>query len=154
MCVKTEGLYKTIRKIINTVMKNFLLLFKVSFSSSNSQINMKNRINRRKSGMWSRSVVSDTLLTPWTVAYQVLPFMGFSRQEYWSGLPLSSPGDLSDPGSNPGLPHCRQVLQHLSHQGSPKTGEKQNLILNLWELHKHEQFKDRKVKWNLYAIPS
>ena len=32
--------------------------------------------------------------TPWTVAYQAPPSMGFSRQEYWSGLPLSSPGDL------------------------------------------------------------
>ena len=30
-------------------------------------------------------------VTPWTVAYQALPFMGFSRQEYWSGLPFPSP---------------------------------------------------------------
>ena len=36
--------------------------------------------------------------TPWTVAYQVLQSMGFSRQEYWSGLPFPSPGDLPDPG--------------------------------------------------------
>ena len=35
--------------------------------------------------------------TPWTVAYQALPSMGFSRQEYWSGLPFSSPGDLAHP---------------------------------------------------------
>ena len=35
---------------------------------------------------------------PWTVAYQAPPSMGFSRQEYWSGLPFPSPGDLSDPG--------------------------------------------------------
>ena len=35
--------------------------------------------------------------TPWTVAYQVPPFIGFSRQEYWSGLPFPSPGDLPDP---------------------------------------------------------
>ena len=35
---------------------------------------------------------------PWTVAYQALPSMGFSRQEYWSGLPFPSPGDLLDPG--------------------------------------------------------
>ena len=32
--------------------------------------------------------------TPWTVAYQAPPFMGFSRQEYWSGLPFPSPEDL------------------------------------------------------------
>ena len=42
--------------------------------------------------------------TPWTVAYQAPPSMGFSRQEYWSGLPFPSPGDLSDPGIEPGYP--------------------------------------------------
>jgi len=36
--------------------------------------------------------------TPWTIAYQAPPSMGFSRQEYWSGLPLPSPEDLPDPG--------------------------------------------------------
>ena len=39
--------------------------------------------------------------TPWTVAYQAPPSMGFSRQEYWSGLPFPSPGDLPDPGIEP-----------------------------------------------------
>ena len=39
---------------------------------------------------WSRSVVSDSA-TPWTVAYQASLSMGFSRQEYWSGLPFPSP---------------------------------------------------------------
>ena len=42
--------------------------------------------------------------TPWTVAYQALPSMGFSRQEYWSGVPFPSPGDLPDPGIEPGSP--------------------------------------------------
>ena len=55
--------------------------------------------------------------TPWTVAYQSPPSMGFSRQESWSGLPFPSPGDLPDQESKPGLPHCRQTLYHLSHQG-------------------------------------
>ena len=36
--------------------------------------------------------------TPWTVAYQAPRSMGFSRQEYWSGLPFPSPGDLPNPG--------------------------------------------------------
>ena len=60
--------------------------------------------------------------TPWTVAHQAPPSMELSRQEYWSGLPFPSPGDLPDPGSqgsDPGLPHCRQTLYHLSHQGIP-----------------------------------
>ena len=42
--------------------------------------------------------------TPWTVAYQALLSMGFSRQEYWSGLPFPSPGDLPDPGIEAGSP--------------------------------------------------
>ena len=42
--------------------------------------------------------------TPWTVAYQAPPSMGFSRQECWSGLPLPSPGEFSDPGIEPGSP--------------------------------------------------
>ena len=37
--------------------------------------------------------------TPWTVVYQVPPSMGFSRQEYWSGLSFLSPGNLPNPGS-------------------------------------------------------
>ena len=36
--------------------------------------------------------------TPWSAAHQAPPSMGFSRQEYWSGLPFPSPGDLPDPG--------------------------------------------------------
>ena len=43
-------------------------------------------------------------VTPWTVAYQAPPSMGFSRQEYWSGLPFPSPGDLPDPGIKPRSP--------------------------------------------------
>ena len=42
--------------------------------------------------------------TPWTVAYQAPLSMGFSRQECWSGLPFPSPGDLPDPGIEPGSP--------------------------------------------------
>ena len=43
-------------------------------------------------------------MTPWTVAHRSPLFMGFSRQEYWSGLPFPSPGDLPDPGMDPGSP--------------------------------------------------
>ena len=58
--------------------------------------------------------------TPWTVALQAPVSMGFSRQEYWSGLPCPLPGDLPDQGLKSGFPHCRQILYHLSHQGSPR----------------------------------
>ena len=43
-------------------------------------------------------------VTTWTVVYQAPPSMGFSRQEYWSGLPFPSAGDLSDPAIEPGSP--------------------------------------------------
>ena len=42
--------------------------------------------------------------TPWTVACQASPPMGFSKQEYWSGLPFPSPGDLPNPGIEPKFP--------------------------------------------------
>ena len=42
-------------------------------------------------------------VTPWTVAYQAPPSMGLSKQEYWSGLPFPSPGDLPDPGIEPAV---------------------------------------------------
>ena len=44
--------------------------------------------------------MSDSV-TPWTVALQAPLSMGFPRQEYWSGLPFPSPGDLPDPGIEP-----------------------------------------------------
>ena len=56
--------------------------------------------------------------TPWTVACQAPPSMGFSRQEYWSGLSFPSLGIFPTQGSNRGLLHCRQTLYHLSHKGS------------------------------------
>ena len=45
-----------------------------------------------------------TLCDPWTVAHQAPLSMGFSRQEYWSGLPCPSAGDLPDPGTEPRSP--------------------------------------------------
>ena len=45
-----------------------------------------------------------TLVTTWTVACRAPLSMGFSRQEYWSGLPFPSPGDLPDPGIEPKSP--------------------------------------------------
>ena len=43
-------------------------------------------------------------VTPWIVAHQAPPSMGFTRQEYWSGLPFPSPGDLANPGIEPRSP--------------------------------------------------
>ena len=50
------------------------------------------------------SKASLTLVTPWTVAHQAPLCVGFSRQKYWSGLPVPFPGDLPNPGIEPGSP--------------------------------------------------
>ena len=58
-----------------------------------------------------------TLVTQWTVACQAPPSMGFSRQEYWSGLSFPSLEIFPTQGLNLCLLHCRQILYPLSHQG-------------------------------------
>ena len=57
--------------------------------------------------------------TPWTVAYQAPPTMGFSRQEYWNGLPFPSPGDLPNPGIKPRSPALEADTLTSEPQGSP-----------------------------------
>ena len=60
-----------------------------------------------------------TLATPWTVAHQAPLSMGFSRQEYWSGLPFPSPGDLPDPGIEPGSPELQADSLPTELRGKP-----------------------------------
>ena len=57
--------------------------------------------------------------TPWTVAHKAPPSMGFSRQEYWSGLPFSSPGDLPDPGIEPWSPALQADVLLSEPPGNP-----------------------------------
>ena len=79
-----------------------------------------------------------TLATPWTVARQTPLSMGFFRQEYWSGLPILPPRDLSDPGIEPaspaspalagrllttepsGEPHTRGTINNSRERGQPR----------------------------------
>ena len=58
--------------------------------------------------------------TPWTVAYQAPPSMGFSRQEYWSGLPFPSPGDLPNPGIERGSPALQTGALLSEPPGKPQ----------------------------------
>ena len=67
---------------------------------------------------WSRSVVSDSVI-PWTVAYQAPLSMEFSRQEYWSGLPFPSPGDLPNPGIEPRSPALQADFLPSELPGKP-----------------------------------
>ena len=57
--------------------------------------------------------------TPWTVAYLASLSMGFSRQEYWSGLPFPSPGDLPDPGIEPRSPTLEADALTYEPPGKP-----------------------------------
>jgi len=87
--------------------------------------------------------------TPWTVACQAPLSMEFSRQEYWSGLPFPSPGDLPDLEIKLRfLLHCRQILYHLSHLESPR-GAFKPWCLGLTPMNDLTGFKcnlDRRVK--------
>ena len=68
--------------------------------------------------LFSHLVVSDSFVSPWTVALQAPLFMEFSSQEYWSGLPFPSPGNLPNPGIEPTSPALQVDSLLLSHQGS------------------------------------
>ena len=68
-------------------------------------------------------------MTSWNIAHQAPLSMGFSRQEYWSGLSCTPLGDLPDPGIEPEAPAVPALPADslpLSHQGSPDTRD-QNL---------------------------
>ena len=84
--------------------------------------------------------------TPWTVAYQAPLSLGFSRQEYWSGLPFPSPGDLPDPGMEPGLPHCRQMLYR---PGKPLTTSLLTFSRHLWWWRRWQYWHNIKARIKL-----
>ena len=65
------------------------------------------------------SELCPTLATPWTVSCQPPLFMGFPRQEYWSGLPFPSPGDLPDPEMEPGSHSLQADSLPLEPPGKP-----------------------------------
>ena len=66
--------------------------------------------------------------TLWTVAPQAPPSLGFSRQEYWSGLPFPSPGDLPDPGILSAL-FC---LSWFLFPHSPESLRPQDTVASIW----------------------
>ena len=66
----------------------------------------------------SCSVVSDYVI-PWTAALQAALSMGFSRQEYWSGLSFPPPGDLPEPGIEPGSPEFQADSLPSEPPGKP-----------------------------------
>ena len=86
--------------------------------------------------LFSRSVVSNSFATPWTVAHEAPLSMGFSRQEYWSGLPFLPPGDLPDPGIESMSPALQVNSLPVEPPGKPPCNFHIYLILknlmNIW----------------------
>ena len=72
--------------------------------------------------LFSCSVVFDSFVTTFTIAHQSPLSLGFPRQEYWSGLPFPSLGDLPKPGIKPESPSFQADSLPLSHQGSLMNG--------------------------------
>ena len=66
------------------------------------------------------SIVSWLFATPWTVPYRAPLSIGFSRKEYWSGLPFPSPEDLSNPGIEPWSPALQADSLPSELQGNPQ----------------------------------
>ena len=92
-----------------------------------------------------RSLSRVRLCDPWPVAHQAPPPMEFSRQEYRSGLPFPSPGDLPNPGIEPGSPTLRVDALPSEPPGNPKQGVQQ-LVLRSHKLlddFQEKVFKDR-----------
>ena len=69
-------------------------------------------ISATPEGIYCLVSESSLTVTPWTMSRQTPLSMGFPRQEYWSGLPFPSVGDLLTQGLNAHLLHCRQILYH------------------------------------------
>ena len=94
--------------------------------------------------------------TPWTVAYRAPPSMGFSRQEYWSGLPFPSPGVLPNPGIKPGspvlwadaLPSEPQVSIKLDH---PSQWLTEKLQSEVWKRHQGNPTR-KPTRWHVQRI--
>ena len=87
---------------------------------------------------------------PW-----VSPSMGFSRPEYWSGLPFPSLGIFWTKGSNPGLPHCRQMLLLSEPPGKPRLVSVQYAIGGQWRNSswKNEEMEPKwKRRWVVHVI--
>ena len=95
--------------------------------------------------------------TPWTVARQAPLSMGFSRQEYWSGLPSPSPGDPPCPGIEPASPHllnCRQILYQWATMDTQYnlTGHNWVDVGSEWEGWKLQEFCLGRHRGEVWAI--
>ena len=104
--------------------------------------------------------------TLWTVACQAPLSLGFSRQEYWSGLPCPSPGDLSDAEIKPAslwLLHCRRILYHWANREAKWMLKNLNkvrtwltevsCVSGLWTWAEKSWKKDKETNYILHGSP-
>ena len=82
--------------------------------------------------VFSHQVLSNSFVTPWTVAHQASLSMGFPRQEYWSGLPFPSPGKLSNPGTEHASPASPELAAGFFSTEPPG---KPHIDLTTWWFH-------------------
>ena len=95
-CVRSPGNH---RKRTQHLLSTFRT-FNLSLTQAHCRVNKREK-ERKKVKLLNHVQL---FVTPWTVAYHVPLSMGISREEYWSVLPFPSPGDLPNPGIEPGSP--------------------------------------------------
>ena len=113
--------------------------------------------NIHNRGIWNYIIKSEVkslscvqlFATLWTVAYQAPPSMGFSRQEYWSGLPFPSPGDLPDPEIEPGSP---SLEADTLPSDPPESPHHTMDLIKLWLKWQWRDFLGGPVVKNLLAM--
>ena len=91
--------------VLHSVGNIAIILNNYKWSESESEVKLLSRVQ--------------LFATPWTVAHQAPPSMGFSRQECWSGLPFPSPGDLPNPGIEPTSPALQADTLTSEPPGEP-----------------------------------
>ena len=86
---------------------------------------------------------------PWTVVSQASLSMGFSRQEYWSGVPFPSPGDLPDPGIEPRSP----ALQADALPSEPRGRRPSNKawVPHPWSWFWEDRIKEKQIRGGVWA---
>ena len=94
------------------------ILYQLSHKGSLKDVERKWKKVKSLSRVW-------LFATPWTVAHQDAQSMEFSRQEYWSGMPFPSPGDLPNPGIEPWSPALQADALLSEPPGKPKDVEGQ-----------------------------
>ena len=101
------SIFEPVRCSVSSSSCGFLTCIQVSQEASKVKVKVKSLSRVR------------LFVTPWTIAHQAPPSKGFSRQEYWSGLPFHSPRDLPDPGIKPRSPTLQADALTSEPPGKP-----------------------------------